>query len=75
MYISLYLLLKLFQSSSLPSQTFFIFYFTTLQNLLAGDWLYAQFYMWEILNYMNETNLIHSNSYHKYLSDGFGLQI
>lgn len=39
MYISLYLLLNLFQSLSLPSQTFFIFNFTTHQNFLAGDWL------------------------------------
>lgn len=47
MYISLYLLLKLFQSLSLPSHIFFIFNFTTLQNLLEGDWLSAQFYVWE----------------------------
>lgn len=45
MYIPLYLLFKLFQFLSLPSQTFFIFNFTTHQNFLAGDWLCSVLHM------------------------------
>lgn len=58
MYVSLYLLFKLFQSLSFPSQTFFNFYFITLQNLLAGDWLYVQFYVWECKKFKMSWHLL-----------------